>query len=75
VHAGDTIGHDRIIETLGTGGIGEVYAEDTKLHRRVALKVLPGVDLHRHPRQHPRPVSERRWPGQAADEPGSGGRR
>jgi two-component system LytT family response regulator len=41
METGETLAHYRIVSRLGAGGMGEVFlAEDTRLHRKVALKVL-----------------------------------
>jgi serine/threonine-protein kinase len=40
--AGTRLGPYKIVAPLGAGGMGEVYlAEDSRLHRKVALKILP----------------------------------
>ena len=48
---GASIGHYRIIGTIGSGGMGEVYlGQDTRLNRKVALKLLPAEMTEDHDR-------------------------
>src|SRR5712691_2563489 len=55
---GEALSHYRILSKLGAGGMGEVYlAQDTKLDRKVALKVLP-AEVAAHPDRMKRFVQE-----------------
>src|SRR5438874_6332582 len=56
--AGTHLGRYEIRAQIGEGGMGEVYlAQDTKLDRKVALKILP-ADVADHPDRMKRFVQE-----------------
>jgi serine/threonine protein kinase len=56
--AGSTLSHYRIVSKIGAGGMGEVYlAQDTKLDRKIALKILP-AEVAAHPDRMKRFVQE-----------------
>ena len=54
---GKTLSHFKILEQIGEGGMGAVYkAEDTNLHRQVALKMLR-EEMASNPDRLPRATS------------------
>src|SRR5256885_4535797 len=56
--ANTNLSHYRILSKVGAGGMGEVYlAQDTKLDRKVALKILP-AEVAAHPDRMRRFVQE-----------------
>src|SRR5258707_10271974 len=60
IAAGTKLGRYEIRSKIGAGGMGEVYlAQDTKLDRKVALKILP-AEVAAHPDRMKRFVQEAR---------------
>jgi tetratricopeptide (TPR) repeat protein/predicted Ser/Thr protein kinase len=65
--AGSMVSHYRVIDEIGRGGMGIVYrAQDTKLNREVALKVLP-PELVADPTRRRRFIQEAQAAGSLAD--------
>ena len=57
---GKTLSHYHILEKIGQGGVVEVFfADDTSLHRKVALKFLP-PSIQQDPTAHKRFILEAR---------------
>src|SRR5256712_7912446 len=53
ITAGTKLGRYEIRSQIGAGGMGEVYlVEDTRLHRKVALKILPAELAANQDRMH-----------------------
>ncbi len=66
------IGDYTVIRELGQGGMGEVFlADDTSLHRKVALKFLP-PEMQKDPTARKRFLREARSAAAAADNEGIG---
>ncbi len=66
------ISHYRLLHKLGAGGMGEVYlAQDTKLDRQVALKLLP-AGIVQDPQNRQRFLTEAKAASARAGSPGEG---
>jgi serine/threonine protein kinase len=71
ITAGTRLGRYETRSTIGAGGMGEVYlAEDIRLHRKVALKVLPAAVASNQDRM--RQTAKRSSPPTRAAEPNCG---
>ncbi len=59
--AGTNLGPYEILSPLGAGGMGEVYrAKDTKLHREVAIKVLPADVAYQNQNDPTEPTDQKK---------------